>query len=80
MKKEVPHRKGNQKSQRNDVNLEARRQKRKPIRDHHLHHHHHANLMTILMRVKIEAMRGRKAQIPELGSVHTSRYGTMGQR
>ena len=63
MKEEVPHRR----NRRNDVNLEVRKQKRKPIRHIHLHHHHHAHLLTILMRVKIEGMLARKALIPELG-------------
>ena len=63
MKEEVPHRR----NRRNDVNLEVRKQKRKPIRHIHLHHHHHAHLLAILMRVKIEGMLARKALIPELG-------------
>ena len=63
MKNEVPHRKGDQRSRRKDVNLEARKQKRKRIRDILLH----ADLMTILMRVKTEAVRARKVQIPGLG-------------
>ena len=36
MKKEVPHRKGDQKSQRSNVNIEARKPKRESIED--LHH------------------------------------------
>ena len=69
MKKEVPHRKGNQRSRRNDVDIEARKSKRKIISDIHLHHEHQAHLMMIQMRVKVEAMRTRKAQIPDLGWV-----------
>ena len=67
MKKEVPHQKGHQKSQRNNIDLEARKKKRKSIRDIHLRHHHLAHLITILMRVNIEIMRERKAQILDLG-------------
>ena len=63
MKNEVPHRKGDQKSRRKDVSLEAKKQKRKGIRDILLH----ADLMTILMRVKTEAVRAKKVQIPGLG-------------
>ena len=67
MKKEVPHRKGDQKSRRNDIDLEARKTKRKSIADVHLRHLHQAHLMRILMKVKIEIMKARKAQIPDLG-------------
>ena len=67
MKKEVPHRKGDQKSRRSNINLEARKTKRKSIGDIHLRHHHQAHLMTILMRVNIETIRARKAQMPDLG-------------
>ena len=68
MKKEIQPRKGDQKSRTNDIDLEARKTKRKSIGDIHLRHHHQAYLMTILMRVNIEIMRARKAQIPDLGS------------
>ena len=61
MKKEVPHRKDDQKSQRNDIDLEARKTKRKSIGDIHLRHYHQAHLMTILMRVNIETRSTRKA-------------------
>ena len=61
MKIEVPQRKGDQKSRKNDINLEARKTKRKSIRDTHLRHHHQAHLMTILMGVNIEIMRARKS-------------------
>ena len=67
MKKEVPHRKGDQKSRRIDIYLEAKKRKRKSIGDVHLHHLHQAHLMKILMRVNIEIMKARKAQIPDLG-------------
>ena len=67
MKKEVPHRKGDQKSRWSDIDLEARKTKRKSIGDIHLRHHNQAHLMTILMRVNVETMRARKAQIPDLG-------------
>ena len=67
MKKEVPHRKRDQKSWRKDIDLEARKTKRKSIGDIHLRHHHQAHLMTILMRVNIETMRARKAQVLDLG-------------
>ena len=67
MKKEVTHRKGDQKSRRNNIELEARKRKRKSIGDIHLRHHHQAHLMTILMRVNKEIMRARKAHIPNLG-------------
>ena len=67
MKKEVPHRKDDKKSRRSDIDLEARKAKRKSIGDIHLRHHHQAHLMTILMRVNIETMRAKKAQIPDLG-------------
>ena len=40
MKKEVPQRKGDQKSRRNDIDLEARKTKAKSIGDIHLRHHH----------------------------------------
>ena len=66
LKKEVPHRKGDQKSRRNNIDLEARETKRKNTGDIHLRHHHQAHLMTILVRVDIETMRARKAQIPDL--------------
>ena len=55
------------KSQRSNVNLEERKRKRKSISNIHLHHHHRAHLITILMRLNIEAMRARKAQIPDFG-------------
>ena len=69
MKKEVPHRKGDQKSRRNDIDLEARKTKRKSIGDINLRHHHQAHLMTSLMRVNIELgmIRARKTQILDLG-------------
>ena len=67
MKKEVPNRKGDQKNQRNNIDLEARKTKRKSVGDIHLRHHHQAHLMTILMRVNIEIMRARKAQTLDLG-------------
>ena len=51
MKKDVPHRRSNKKSRRNDIDLEARKTKRKSIGDIHLRHHNEAHLMTILMRV-----------------------------
>ena len=51
MKKDVPHRRSNKKSRRNDIDLEARKTKRKSIVDIHLRHHNEAHLMTILMRV-----------------------------
>ena len=57
----------NKKSRRNDIDLEARKTKRKCIEDIHLRHHHQAHLMTIRMRVNIKTMRARKAQIPDLG-------------
>lgn len=66
MKKEVPHRKGNQKSRRNDVDLETRKPKRISIGDINLHHHHQPHLMMVLIRVKIEPMKAKKAQIPDL--------------
>ena len=47
MKKEVPHRKGDQKSRRNDIDLEARKTKRKSIADVHLRHLYQAHLMRI---------------------------------
>ena len=40
MKKEVPQRKGDQKSRRNDIDLEARKTKAKSTGDIHLRHHH----------------------------------------
>ena len=67
MKKEVPHWKGDQKSRRNDTDLEVRKTKRKSIGDIHLRHGHQAHLVTILMRVNIAIMRARKAQILDLG-------------
>ena len=67
MKKEFLHQKGDQKSLRNNIDLEARKTKIKSVGDIHLHHHHEAHLMTILMRVNIETLRARKAQIPDLG-------------
>ena len=67
MKKEVPHREGDQKKRKNDIDLEARKTKRKNIGDIHLHHHHQVHLMTILMRINIETMRAWKARIPDLG-------------
>ena len=66
MNKEVPPGKGDEKSRRNDIDLEARKAKRKSIGDTHLRHHHQAHLMTILMGVIIETMRARKAQILNL--------------
>ena len=47
MKKEVPHQKGNQESQRSKVNIEARKPKRKSIQDIHLHNQ--IRLIAILM-------------------------------
>ena len=38
--KEVPQRKGDQKSRRKDIDLEARKTKTKSIGDIHLRHHH----------------------------------------
>ena len=67
MKEEVPHRKGDQKSQRNEIDLEAIKTKRKSIGDTHLRHLHQAHLMAILMRVNIQKMSARKAQIADLG-------------
>ena len=69
MKKEVPHRKGDQKNRRSDIYLEARKTKRKSIRDIYLRlrHHHQAHLITILMRINIETMSARKVQSPGLG-------------
>ena len=66
MKKEAPHRKSDQKCRRNDVDLEPRKTKRKSIGDIRFRHHHQAHLISILMRVNIEAMMVRKAQIPDL--------------
>ena len=60
MKQEVPQRKGDQKIRRNNINLEATKAKRKSIRYIVLRHHHQAHFM----RVIIETMRARKAQIP----------------
>ena len=67
MKKDVPHRRSNKKSRRNDIDLEARKTKRKSIGDIYLRHHHEAHQMTILMRVNIEILGARKAQITDLG-------------
>ena len=64
---EVPHRKSNQKCQRNDVDLEPRKTKSKSIGDIHFRHHHQTHLISILTRVNIETMRARKAQTPDLG-------------
>ena len=47
MKKEVPHQKENQKSQRSKVDVEARKPKRESIEDIHLHNQIH--LIAILM-------------------------------
>ena len=47
MKKEVPHQKENQKSQRSNVDIEARKPKRESIEDIHLHNQIH--LIAILM-------------------------------
>ena len=66
MKKEVPYRKGDQKNRR-EIDLEARKTKRKSTGDIHLRHHPQAHLMTILKRVNIETMRARKAEISDLG-------------
>ena len=66
MKKEVPDQKGNQKSRRNDIYLEARKTRRKSIRDIYLRHHHQAHLMTILMRVNIEAIRAQIKHILQI--------------
>ena len=60
MKKEISHRKGDQKSRRNNINLESRKTNRKSIGYIHLRYHHQAYLMTILMRVNIEIMRQGK--------------------
>ena len=65
-KERSPSPKGDQKSRRNVIDLEARKTKRKSIGDIHLRHHHQAHLVTILTRVNIETMRARKAQIPDL--------------
>ena len=46
---------------------EKEARKRKSIGDIHLCHHHQAHLMMMLMMLMIEAMRARKAQIPNLG-------------
>ena len=66
MKKEDLTEKGDHKCRRNDIDLEARKTKRKSIGDIHFHHHHQAHLMTILMIVNIEIMRARKTLIPDL--------------
>ena len=66
-KKEGPHRKGDQKCRRNDIDLEARKAKRKNTGDIHLHHYHQAHLVKILMRVNIETMRVRQTQIRDFG-------------
>ena len=67
MKKEVSHQKGDQRSRRNDVDIQAKKAKRKSIGDIHLHHHYQSYQMTILLRVNLETMRARKAQISDLG-------------
>ena len=67
MKKEVPHRKSDQKIWRNDIDLEARKAKGKRIEDIHLRYHHQAPLTKILIRLNIETMRAPKAQSPDLG-------------
>ena len=67
MKKEFPHQKGDQKSRRNDVDIQARRAKRKSVGDIHLHHHYQSHLMAShLLRVNVETMRARKTQILDL--------------
>ena len=66
MKKEVPYQKDDQKSQRNDFDLEERKTKRKKHR-RYSSSPSPSSSMTILMRVKIETMRARKVQIPDLG-------------
>ena len=64
--KEVSHRKGDQKSRGNDIDLKVRKTKRKSIRDTHPRHHHKTHLMMILMGVIIERIAARKVQIPNL--------------
>ena len=76
MKKEIPCPKGNQKSQRNDIDLEARKTKRKSIRDIYLRHQYQAHLKTILMRVNIQTMRPRKAQIPDMAQYANVNFDT----
>ena len=76
MKKEVLCPKGNQKSQRNDIDLEARKTKRKSIRDIYLRHQYQAHLKTILMRVNIQTMRPRKAQIPDMAQYANVSFDT----
>ena len=66
MNKEVPHRKGDQKSRRNDIDLEVRKTKRKSIGDTHPRHHHQAHLKMILTGVIKERMGARKVQILDL--------------
>ena len=53
--KDVPQRKGDQKSRRKDIDLEARKTKTKSIGDIHLRHHHQ-NFDNVLekFRVKID--------------------------
>ena len=64
----------------------SKKNKRKSFGNIHLRHHHQAHLMTILIRVNIEIMRAKKAQIFcgfSGGSVQiqpTSRYATIRQR
>ena len=62
-----PSPKKQSKSRRNDIDLEARKTKRKSIGDIHLRHHHEAHLMTILMRLNIEILGARKVKIIDLG-------------
>ena len=76
MKKEVLCPKGNQKSQRNDIDLEARKTKRKSIRDIYLRHQYQAHLKTILMKVDIQTMRPRKAQIPDMAQYANVSFDT----
>ena len=76
MKKEIPCPKGNQKSQRNDIDLEARKTKRKSIRDIYLRHQYQAHLKTILMRVNIQTMRPRKVQIPDMAQYANVNFDT----
>ena len=53
------------KSKKGNQSQSKKKTKRKIIGDIHLHHHHQAHLMTILMRVKIEAMIVKKVKIEE---------------
>ena len=65
MKKEIPYKNADQKRQRSNVDIKARKSKRESIEDIHLHRQ--INLIAILMGWKDEKIRARKAQIPDLG-------------